>query len=72
LSQRELMFSAQAHSLPPGALLSLRKLETDHRAGPQYRERIPFLVVYKGINNRLIDQVVSPEEYFDSGYEYAF
>jgi hypothetical protein len=47
-------------------MLSLRK-EMDHRAGPQYRQRIPFLVVYKGIKNRLMDQVVSPEEYFSRG-----
>jgi len=48
---------------PPGALISLKQMQHDPRAEPQYAERVPYLVVYQGgTMARLRDQVVSPEE----------
>jgi DNA polymerase elongation subunit (family B) len=52
----------RAKTLPPGAHLSVKRIENDPRSEPQYGERVPFVVVYKGPNQRLIDTVVSPEE----------
>ncbi|KAL1923394.1 uncharacterized protein VTP21DRAFT_8374 [Calcarisporiella thermophila] len=49
--------------LPPGAVVSNRRLATDPNAVPEYAERVPYVVVYGGVGARLIDQVVSPEEF---------
>jgi DNA polymerase zeta len=47
---------------PAGAILSKKKMENDARSRPNYGERVPYVVVYKGPKHRLIDAVVSPEE----------
>ena len=50
-------------TLPPGAHLSVKKMNEDARAEPQYGERVPFVVVYNSQGgSRLIDSVVSPNE----------
>ncbi|KAI9095522.1 hypothetical protein DFS34DRAFT_662310 [Phlyctochytrium arcticum] len=50
-------------SLPPGAVVSVRKMAKDERAEPQYGERVPFVVVYNtGPGYRLVDSVVSPQD----------
>ena len=38
-------------------------MQKDERAFPEYGERVPVVVVYRGPDARLIDQVVSPEEF---------
>ncbi|KAF9438287.1 DNA polymerase zeta [Entomortierella beljakovae] len=47
---------------PPGAIVSLRKMEFDPRSEPQHRERVPYVVVYGDPGARLTDQVVEPKE----------
>lgn len=47
--------------LPPGAALSTKKLELDPNAGPQYRERVPYVVVAGAPGERLVDRCVWPE-----------
>ncbi|KAJ3313338.1 DNA polymerase zeta [Boothiomyces sp. JEL0838] len=49
-------------TLPAGAQISTKKIEQDPNAEPQYKERIPYVVVHKGPKHRLIDAVVSPEQ----------
>ncbi|ANZ76042.1 BA75_02457T0 [Komagataella pastoris] len=49
--------------MPPGALVASRKANEDPNAVPQYRERIPYLVVKGRMKERLKDRCLSPEEY---------
>ncbi|KAI0462032.1 hypothetical protein LJB42_004637 [Komagataella kurtzmanii] len=49
--------------IPPGALVASRKADEDPNAVPQYRERIPYLVVKGRTKERLKDRCLSPEEY---------
>ncbi|KAK6353373.1 DNA polymerase zeta [Orbilia brochopaga] len=54
--------------LPPGALISAKKMLADHRAEPQYGERVPYVVVTGAPGARLADRCVPPEELLeDSG-----
>ena len=46
---------------PPGALISTRKMLEDHRAEPQYGERVPYVVITGAPGARLIDRCVAPE-----------
>ncbi|KAF3912680.1 hypothetical protein ABW21_db0203950 [Orbilia brochopaga] len=48
--------------LPPGALISAKKMLADHRAEPQYGERVPYVVVTGAPGARLADRCVPPEE----------
>ncbi|PHH82645.1 hypothetical protein CDD82_5281 [Ophiocordyceps australis] len=48
--------------LPPGALVSSRRMAEDGRAEPQYRERVPYVVVRGAPGSRLGDRCVAPEE----------
>ena len=50
-------------NLPPGAVVSIKRMAHDRRSEPQYGDRVPYLVIHRGLNNRLIDSVVSPEEF---------
>ncbi|KAJ3371311.1 DNA polymerase zeta, partial [Kappamyces sp. JEL0680] len=50
-----------AKSLPPGAHLSVKKMQQDERAEPEYGDRVPYVVVYCNPKGRLKDSVVSPE-----------
>ena len=47
--------------MPPGALVSSRKMLADPRAEPQYGERVPYVVVAGAPGARLIDRCVAPE-----------
>ncbi|ORY95935.1 hypothetical protein BCR43DRAFT_531657 [Syncephalastrum racemosum] len=47
--------------LPHGAQVAQAKMMQDPRAAPQYGERVPYLVVYRGPNAILKDRVVRPE-----------
>jgi DNA polymerase zeta len=51
--------------LPPGAHLITKKMENDPTAEPEYGERIPYVVASRGINNRLIDDVVLPTDFIN-------
>lgn len=53
---------------PPGALISTRRMLEDHRAEPQYGERIPYVVITGAPGARLIDRCVSPETLLDSDH----
>jgi DNA polymerase zeta len=45
---------------PPGALVSTRRMLQDHRAEPQYGERVPYVVITGAPGSRLIDRCVAP------------
>lgn len=47
--------------LPPGALISTRRMLEDPRAEPQYGERVPYVVITGAPGARLIDRCVAPE-----------
>ncbi|ORY22294.1 DNA/RNA polymerase, partial [Neocallimastix californiae] len=47
--------------IPPSALIALEKMKHDPRSNPQYGERVPFIVIYKGPNSPLKDCIISPE-----------
>lgn len=46
---------------PPGAKVAIEKIKEDEYGGPQYRERVPYVVIAGMPNDRLIDRCVSPE-----------
>lgn len=48
---------------PAGAVVAKRQMENDKRAEPQYKERIPYLVVKSTVGKPLRDRSMSPEEY---------
>lgn len=52
--------------LPPGAVVAKKRLETDKRSEPQYRERVPYLVINDPTKERVKDRCVSPEDYIES------
>lgn len=49
-------------------MISVKKMQNDIRQEPQYGERVPYLVVHRGLKDRLIDCVVSLEEFFADKY----
>jgi len=56
--------------IPPSALIALEKMKYDPRSNPQYGERVPFIVIYKGPNSPLKDCIISPENLFTKiGYK---
>jgi DNA polymerase zeta len=54
--------------LPPGALISTKRIIEDDRAEPQYGERIRYVVVTGAPGARLIDRCVAPEELLASDH----
>jgi DNA polymerase elongation subunit (family B) len=46
---------------PNGAHIAQARMNIDARAEPQYGERVPYVVIYRGPNARLKDKVVRPE-----------
>lgn len=52
--------------LPPGAILAKEAIKKDPRSEPQYRERIPYLVIKDPSKERIKDRSVSPETYLNS------
>lgn len=46
---------------PNGAQVAQAQMNVDARAEPQYGERVPYVVIYRGPNARLKDKVVRPE-----------
>lgn len=47
--------------LPPGAMISTKKMVEDPRSEPQYGERVPYVVVTGAPGSRLVDRCVPPE-----------
>ncbi|KAK9464313.1 hypothetical protein V1512DRAFT_278509 [Lipomyces arxii] len=58
---KEVRMGTYAGLLPPGAMISARKMQVDPRAGPQYGERVPYVVIAGPVGARLVDRCVSPE-----------
>lgn len=52
--------------LPSGAVIAQRLVKADARREPQYRERVPYLVVQDSNKERVKDRSVTPEEYVKS------
>ena len=52
--------------LPPGAVVARRKVEVDARAEPQYKERIPYVVIQDSSKIRVRDRCLLPEEFVAS------
>ncbi|KAF7730556.1 DNA polymerase zeta [Apophysomyces ossiformis] len=53
--------SYSTQGLPHGAQVALAKMSIDPRTEPQYGERVPYVVVYRGPNAKLKEKVVRPE-----------
>ncbi|KAL3674721.1 hypothetical protein V7S43_000655 [Phytophthora oleae] len=58
-------------SAPPAALVSAKAMGKDPRAEPRYAERVPYVVVNGPPGARLMDLVVSPDEFFDKRKRYS-
>lgn len=52
--------------LPPGALISAKRMLMDPRLEPQYGERVPYVVVTGAPGSRLVDRCVAPEVLLDN------
>lgn len=52
--------------LPPGAILAENAVKMDPRSEPQYRERIPYLVIRDSSKERIKDRSITPEDYLES------
>ncbi|CCK72263.1 DNA-directed DNA polymerase KNAG_0J01820 [Huiozyma naganishii CBS 8797] len=48
---------------PPGAVVAARQNEHDHRAHPQYKERIPYVVIRGKAGDTLRSRSISPAEF---------
>ncbi|KAK3331099.1 hypothetical protein B0H66DRAFT_88702 [Apodospora peruviana] len=48
--------------LPPGAMISAKRMQEDTRAEPQYGERVPYVVVAGAPGAKLVDRCVAPED----------
>jgi DNA polymerase zeta len=46
---------------PHGAMVAQDNTNADHRAEPQYGERVPYVVVHRGPKAKLKDKVFRPE-----------
>ena len=53
-------YSARVSSLPPAAIVAIKAMRTDPRAGPRYGERIPYVVIHGEPGAHLVDMVVHP------------
>ncbi|KAF4323239.1 hypothetical protein BBO99_00003039 [Phytophthora kernoviae] len=58
-------------SAPPAALVSTKAMGKDPRAEPRYAERVPYIVVNGPPGARLVDLVVSPNDFFDKRMRYS-
>lgn len=46
--------------LPPAAIVASKMMTKDYRSEPLYKERVPYVVVYKEPNAKLMDSVIHP------------
>lgn len=49
--------------LPPGAIVARERVQKDPRSEPQYRERVPYIVIRDPTKERVKDRSISPEDY---------
>lgn len=49
--------------LPPGAVIAQQQIKKDPRREPQYRERVPYLVIRDATKERIKDRCVTPEDF---------
>jgi DNA polymerase zeta len=54
--------------LPPGAMISAKRMLVDPRLEPQYGERVPYVVVTGAPGARLIDRCVAPAVLLQSSH----
>ncbi|KAK9448579.1 uncharacterized protein V1518DRAFT_417602 [Limtongia smithiae] len=47
--------------LPPGAMITTKKMQEDRMAEVQYGERVPYVVIAGAAGTRLVDRCVAPE-----------
>ena len=65
---RELRLGTYKSTEPPGAIVARRMMKDDPMIKPLYGERFPYIVVASPPNSRLIDRVVSPQEFNDYSF----
>lgn len=58
---KEVKLGSYRGLLPPGAMVATEKIKHDIYAAPQYKERIPYVVLRGAPGDRLVDRCVSPE-----------
>ncbi|GAA5899314.1 DNA-directed DNA polymerase [Sporobolomyces salmoneus] len=51
---------------PPGAMVASRAMEKDHRAEPEYGERVPYILFSAQEGTKQIDRSVSPGEFLSN------
>lgn len=61
ISKEVRMGSYSSRGGPNGAQIAQAQMDTDRRAEPQYGERVPYVVVYRGPKAKLKEKVVRPE-----------
>lgn len=52
--------------VPAGAMVAMRKVERDPRSEPQYKERVPYVVIEDAEKPRIKDRSVPPEEFIEA------
>lgn len=52
--------------IPAGAMVAMRKVARDPRSEPQYRERVPYVVIEDVEKPRIRDRSVPPEEFIEA------
>jgi DNA polymerase zeta len=53
---------------PPGAIVSMKKMAADSRAEPQYKERVPYVIV-RNPGKILRERATSPEDFIKYGHK---
>ncbi|GAA5949875.1 hypothetical protein JCM3765_007720 [Sporobolomyces pararoseus] len=48
---------------PPGAVVASRAMKRDHRAEPEYGERVPYILFQASEGTKQIDRSISPQEF---------
>lgn len=71
ISKEVKMGSYSSRGGPNGAQIAQAQMDADTRAEPQYGERVPYVVVYRGPKSRLKDKVVRPEEVLADKYVFS-
>lgn len=56
---------------PPGAHVAMREMKKDKKATPQYKERVPYLVVKGRQGQTLRDRSIAPEEFIKNIDQYV-
>jgi DNA polymerase zeta len=65
---REVRLGSYRGIEPPGAVVARARMSWDPRGAPMFGERVQYLVIASAPGSRLIDRVVSPEDFMDKGH----